>query len=1766
MTSAYQAPPAGSLPTPWTGTLPLANINQVITVDPALALSDQQADDPQRFWATPNRPATSQTTEVLQITLGVQRLINTIEFDVGHFPCDISAEYYDPETKVWLPCLDSMTVGVSPISAGIRDSIPAVLPPISSIGGHLHPQHSFSGHWQHFELAVQPFYATNIRLLLIRSATGSPPTDNFNNPVDYSLAVRRVLLGYTVKSQTDIPSPPGVFASTTDMLGSPVSYTLRVDSADNVLRNSGGSISSTSGTNTTTGSSSAIGQQVVWKCEPQPIPWAVVNFYIDTRDSNGNSQVIDRLYLDPLYTGPSMNLYYSNDDPTTSFTPGFDPLPNGVVIVNDSSGIGGNILYSGLKGLGDIAFVDINNTAIGYDPTHSWWFGGLINTKYVHDGTEVIDHPILDTGDWQCCLTPDGFLFTTTGGDYLSIPLDNFDPATPINFLMSFDSTTNVVTIWIQIGPVSYTGILTLTTVPTPVTDLRIGGFQGSSPGVPDIDFTEFVLKVDTVPDAATVLAFLSNPDPYILNAQYLDNQNPLVDNSLLRYHLQFVDPTLNPAGFVGGPPDRYADLSWTPITRDFTLQKGYCNFLPISAKYLKLEFSGLVPEVYEVYQPISRTVQTFPAAMWPTLGNSPAPINQQAPGTTANWQASLMLAANQFSGGVNPIVGTGGLPGKNYTATTARILTNLSQQTQLALSNWTWRFVPSSSPVVMPAFQQVGTHTYEQIDIQQTAKLAYFVGLKSVGVYRLDYSTTADTDQYLDLFYDTQNLAGETNFILEQTHALSSGAANYAEAQSVVFNSQRVVSAIQFATTQSDPTQYLPDDGFDDPTHTSWTSIGDAVFAPGVVENQVVGSTLQISRNEPGVSWAELMDTFSNYQSIMSLNITYASIVQGFSVPQSAGGVMSGSVTSPPGGSVYAAARVIAPNDLTSPLFVQIVDADTGNVLSEEGITVTANTVTEWHTGYRIGGGVDPVPLLWSSFSAPITALPMEDNFTRPNSVTLGEMTSTQLWDYDLDNNGNPLSLQIVSNNAEVTAQGQHDYAATGSLWGSVEFTVPNSIGKTVTGPNIVSNGTFEGAIVAPWTITGGTIAPSASGMAHTGAYSLKVVPDGVSTAPVVASEQYMGVIPGATYTLSLYAWFTNAVTSTHWAAGFGWYDSTHTLISNPFSSMNASAATWTHSTLTAVAPSGAAYMVVTSTLSGTPPSSDLWYIDDVTVTTNAEAYLVKLGPLALDSTGELLMTSGSAFEAPNASVLVPGGSGTQAVVGGDDIRMDAMPTFLVPNAQRDVTQASVDPVATPYSLVIYRNGSWIRTVSHDRGAEPIVGIKGNQGQEFGSFAYTPLRYGATPTETISGLPTGTNGGWAGTLANTTWIDRNGHQWIATGTWGTSGTPPRFPGRDDCGTPLIATSNGSTFVTDVQSYYGAMTTHISTLAGAATGTSPHGNVLVLDYQNGMYIDVNGNILVNGLNYGNLFPGGIPTGKNVTVQWLSTARVSSTTLGGINPSQFADMLVGKVSGVIVGRFAHANLSLWRGTQRGVAGDYYNGTPPSWYGPIQSGTCFRAWVWAPDSSNIAVDPTQQTWNNVTQDGSLTYDDVMGDGQLVNPTLRAQLVQYGQSQDVWDVDALSLFVDPIIWSFSTDGGYTFYPAYDIKNNPQGVLSFPQSVIVTQLGQLPGTGLVWKVTSYAPNSTISSLVIRPWYSGLLSGNNFRVGLSSQGPNVMPYDHFGDIANDAAFQTWDQPIPRDWFFAYRTLTSTALISSTGGTFPGNTTFPAENLYPGSS
>jgi Concanavalin A-like lectin/glucanases superfamily len=59
------------------------------------------------------------------------------------------------------------------------------------------------------------------------------------------------------------------------------------------------------------------GSLAQWRCFPQPVNNAVVCLYLDTRDSNGNPQTIDRFFVTPTHLGVGCTLYFAIEEPDT---------------------------------------------------------------------------------------------------------------------------------------------------------------------------------------------------------------------------------------------------------------------------------------------------------------------------------------------------------------------------------------------------------------------------------------------------------------------------------------------------------------------------------------------------------------------------------------------------------------------------------------------------------------------------------------------------------------------------------------------------------------------------------------------------------------------------------------------------------------------------------------------------------------------------------------------------------------------------------------------------------------------------------------------------------------------------------------------------------------------------------------------------------------------------------------------------------------------------------------------------------------------------------------------------------------------------------------------------------------------------------------------------------------------------------------------------------------------------------------------------------
>lgn len=165
--------------------------------------------------------------------------------------------------------------------------------------------------------------------------------------------------------------------------------------------------------------------------------------------------------------------------------------------------------------------------------------------------------------------------------------------------------------------------------------------------------------------------------------------------------------------------------------------------------------------------------------------------------------------------------------------------------------------------------------------------------------------------------------------------------------------------------------------------------------------------------------------------------------------------------------------------------------------------------------------------------------------------------------------------------------------------------LTVPTTGGSTVvTGlptTALNSNTGFESGI-SPWVAAFCTATQSAT-QKHSGSFSCKIVPDGTDPTNDLASE-LVTVVPGRQYTVTAWVWVTTAVTSKCDLA-LVWADSSGTSLGASIQgAVSIPATTWTQVTFTATAPPTAATTQVHVQMQGTQPASNIFYVDDVSLT----------------------------------------------------------------------------------------------------------------------------------------------------------------------------------------------------------------------------------------------------------------------------------------------------------------------------------------------------------------------------------------------------------------------------------------------------------------------------------------------------------------------------------------------------------------------------------
>jgi hypothetical protein len=913
--------------------LPMSDLAEVESA--RIGLLRRQQSPPQRFWSTPQLVKTDAQIESLEVRLRQVRRVNYVTFQAAHFPQRIWFEYWSEGQGEWQ----------SVYTTTIRDSFPVnLISRVDTLESRLHPQHSINGHWFPIEVHLPPVQAKSFRVRMQRLATGVAPKDSVGREQAYSLGVKGLEVGYRIVERSDIPrilpSADQEIGNSLDILGSRISFDIRERPATNAIDGD---------------------PEVAWMSTPQPVGSAVVNLYLDTRTPTGDGQIVDRFFLDPVKPGPLMNVYWSNSEATGSFEAADDLLGfTQVIATGNYQATSDGMAFDD----GDPSGFGIDNSYLQFDPTRDWWVGMSLRPRFA---PQTAGAPLFSFGRFRAYLDYGTIAFQTPDDRIFEMPVD-FVSGQTLKLVVSYTAATNSISF--DVLDPDGVSISSLTLPMSYIIQGKperfiIGSLESNTqhpePGeefFPDEDvfpgdiainkanyvLRGLVLKQDTLVSAED---FFVNTYDYLVKHEFDAQDSGRTRNALLRFHIDHLSGDDFPFGLVGGPGDFYELLRWTPIPRDYTLQKGYINLPPTKAKHWKFEFSNLVAQPFEVYVPMQRRIKLFPIGAIPVGGQQRVDPGLDIPGYDT---ASGLYRTYQDTPSVDPEA----FDPVAVLPTSALYSEESSGSQRLRELSWVYGFVPWHIGTTNPRFHETGVHRYDSLTFQHNEKVAFFVGIKEITAYLTDYASRDNPEAIVERFWSNAQLRSGITFNLSENN-LNSAGRTFAEAESQVFTSRNPVSGVQYATQQTDAVQLIPDDDFRDSRLTlnqwdsndTWHTHGDAVLRylrsdQSVLISRDVQTIRAVDPFDLGIEQPPLHPVFALYDP------------EGGNLDDE-GGIESGLVRVSPEGVVHAAARITAVTDLTNPIWLQIVDI-LGTVLKEEEITASAGDTVEWTASYVLG------------------------------------------------------------------------------------------------------------------------------------------------------------------------------------------------------------------------------------------------------------------------------------------------------------------------------------------------------------------------------------------------------------------------------------------------------------------------------------------------------------------------------------------------------------------------------------------------------------------------------------------------------------------------------------------------------------------------------------------------------------------------------------------------------------------------------------------
>jgi hypothetical protein len=909
--------------------------------------------DTQRFWSTQVRQAGDTTWENMVVTLAKKKTINYLFFEVPHFPHDLHVHYWDK--GVWHRVHRK---NGAPLTIRTTGSVPGLVNNPAALAAGLNPYHYGAGHWVKHDLDVQPFEGTKIRLAVVRHAVQPGNKSSFpHGPggqlVPYPLGIRNLDFGLRLFAVDDFPwtprSPDVVterqpVASTDDVNGRPMLVSMRENRATDLLRG------------------------YPWRCAPQARADAVVNLYVDSRAADGSPQSIDRFYIDPVTSGPRLNLYYSTDPPpVTDFQALDDPILSPLVIYSGSqipTVDADGLLFPDTPG-----WVTLSNQGAGASAGIPWWTALQIAPQFA--STDTGSYMIADAGLIR--LYYDDGVFTaqlagTAGTGILAKWSFSFGAGDELSFAAGYDGSSFFA--WCS------SGTLVLVPAVTPVTSASVFRFGGDlaaetemSPLAGNYLLKAFVLKQELLDVTSGVpqslLDFFTGPGDYVAPSTGTSDSTV---NAVARFHGSFVLGSINPGGFTGGLGSAYEACSWTPVTRDFQLARGYIEFEPVLASVFKFEFTSLQPTHIDYATPPVQPTKVFPDNLKTHPFISASAVIEPGMEVTQAVAPSVVFSDAPLPT-LSPAAGAS-LPTEALYLTNPQAAAQLAQTAGSMFNFQPWQVDPSR----VPRQPVKGPHTYHHLDIPVVSRIGYFVALSSLGMFAFDPTQATDTAQYVQTFGDSSVL-DPVSLALAGAWAWRPGSltsppniTGHAQIQSKVLGSAHKVTGVQFATCQSPAVQLLDSPGFEDTTLQTWMATGDSLPLEIAEVSTQLGNMVKVTRLAHVYGWAYVMQEWPAWDVLQTQNPDWDDLQANNSSDAYGGMAYTGTpVATTEAGRLYAAARVFSEVPLTAPLALQLLDGQTGAVIAEQDQVVNGGTATEWFVGYTLGNAI-PGTADWST------------------------------------------------------------------------------------------------------------------------------------------------------------------------------------------------------------------------------------------------------------------------------------------------------------------------------------------------------------------------------------------------------------------------------------------------------------------------------------------------------------------------------------------------------------------------------------------------------------------------------------------------------------------------------------------------------------------------------------------------------------------------------------------------------------------------------